>query len=125
MTETSEQPTLLLDEMDQPQVAVELRAQGFDVIAVSDTPTLRSASDDEVFRWAAENRRWVVTENIKDFRRLLIAAQSIGQPCAHLLLTSPHTFVRSRRNPGPIIAALAKWIKSDHGDIGNEDWLHP
>ncbi len=117
-------PTLLLDEMHHPGVAAELRKQGFDVIAVADTPSLRAATDAELFRWGATNNRWIVTENIKDFRRILIAAEESAELCARLIFTTPLAFPRSRRNLGPLITALSTWLTGGYKTAtGNEDWL--
>ncbi|MGH3452143.1 MAG: DUF5615 family PIN-like protein, partial [Haloechinothrix sp.] len=66
---SGEPPALLLDEMHHPKVAAHLRERGFDVVSVAENAEQRAANDAELFRWAAEQGRWVVTENIKDFRR--------------------------------------------------------
>ncbi len=93
--------------MFAPTIAVELRRRGFDVLAVAEDPQLRALSDAELYKWAAENRRRLVTENVKDFRRL--AATQTEQ--AGLLFTSSRTFPRSRRSVGLLIAALEAWLR--------------
>lgn len=123
---TDEPPKLLLDEMHHPLIAAQLRQRGYDVIAVADTAELRALSDAELFRWAAERKRCVVTENVKDFRRLVADADEAGGPCAHVVYTTPHTFPRSRRNLGPLLAALEKWLTAEPGfRVGYEHWLTP
>jgi len=118
--------SLLLDEMHAPVVAHVLRERGHDVLAVVDSPDLRALTDDEVFAWAAERGRRIVTENVKDFRRLLLRAGESGQHTAGLLLTSSRTFPRSRRNPGPFIDALDAWLRRpDAAKRPAEDWLRP
>ena len=101
---------LLLDEMSSPAVAAELRALGHDVIAVADRPDLRSKSDEEVFAWASADTRWLLTENVKDFRPIMLRALQAGQPGCGLLFTSSRAFPRSRKNPGPLINALHAWL---------------
>jgi predicted nuclease of predicted toxin-antitoxin system len=101
---------LLLDEMFSPAVAAELRALGHDVIAVADRPDLRSRSDAEVFAWASADERWLLTENVKDFRPIMLRALQAGSPCCGLLFTSGRAFPRSRKNPGPLIRALHAWL---------------
>jgi len=64
------QVALLLDEMFSPVIAGELRRRGFDVIAVAADPQLRSMTDKELFIWAGEKGRRIVTENVKDLRPL-------------------------------------------------------
>lgn len=116
---------LLLDEMHAPVVAATLRERGHDVIAVADEDELRALTDDELFRWASEHGRRIVTENVKDFAPL---ARQPGeaQPAATLLFTSSRTFPRSRRNPGPIIDALDAWLSAAASTKPSAaDWLQP
>lgn len=101
---------LLLDEMFSPAIAAELRQRGHDVIAVADRPDLRAKSDEEIFAWASAERRWLLTENVKDFRPIMLRVMSAGSPGCGLLFTSSRTFPRSRKNPGPLIKALHAWL---------------
>jgi len=111
---------LVLDEMFSPVIAAELRSRGFDVLAVADDPELRSMSDPELYEWATERDRRIVTENVKDFRPL--ARQEIAGP--GLLFTSTRAFPRSRRSIGLLIAALDAWFRrSDAALREPEDWL--
>jgi len=107
------QPTaarLLLDERFSPGIAAELRGLGHDVLAVADRPDLRSKSDEEIFAWTSAQKRWLLTENVKDFRPVLLRALQAGQPGAGILFTSSRVFPRSRKNPGPMIRALHAWL---------------
>ena len=101
---------LVLDEMFSPAIARELRELGHDVIAVADRPDLRSKSDEEIFAWASAERRWLLTENVKDFRPIMLRVLSAGSPGCGLLFTSSRAFPRSRKNPGPLINALHAWL---------------
>jgi predicted nuclease of predicted toxin-antitoxin system len=101
---------LLLDEMFSPAIAAELRALGHDVIAVADQPDLRSKSDAEIFAWASAEKRWLLTENVKDFRPIMLRALPAGAPGCGLLFTSSRAFPRSRKNPGSLIRALDAWL---------------
>ena len=101
---------LLLDEMFSPAVAAELRELGHDVTTVADHADLRSKSDEEVFAWASAERRWLLTENVKDFRPIMLRALQAGPPACGLLFTSSRVFPRSRKNPGPLIRALHAWL---------------
>lgn len=117
---------LLLDEMHAPLAAATLRERGHDVTAVADQLDLRAMSDEELFLWAGQVGRRIVTENVKDFAPLLRRAEQSGQPETPLLFTSSRTFPRSRRNPGPIIDALEAWLKDANGQVRPiEDWLRP
>jgi predicted nuclease of predicted toxin-antitoxin system len=103
---------LLLDEMFSPAIAAELRELGHDVIAITERPDLRSKSDEEVFAWASAERRWLLTENVKDFRPIMLRSLQAGPPGCGLLFTSSRAFPRSRRNPGPLIRALHTWLNA-------------
>ncbi len=101
---------LLLDEMFSPAIAADLRQIGHDVIAVADRPDLRSKSDEEIFAWASAEKRWLLTENVKDFRPIMLRTLSAGAPGCGLLFTSSRAFPRSRKNPGSLIRALDAWL---------------
>jgi hypothetical protein len=104
--------------MHAPVVSVTLRDRGYDVTAVADAMT-----DEELFGYAAAQCRRIVTENIKDFRRLLLRAGESGTATAGLLFTSSRTFPRTRRNPGPLIDALDAWLAvPDAANRPTEDW---
>ena len=96
--------------MFSPAIAAGLRHLGHDVIAVADRPDLRAKSDEEIFAWASAERRWLLTENVKDFRPIMLRALSGGPPGCGLLFTSSRAFPRSRKNPGPLINALHAWL---------------
>jgi predicted nuclease of predicted toxin-antitoxin system len=110
----SQQPDvrLLLDEMFSPGIAADLSELGHDVIAVADRPDLCSKSDEEVFAWASAEKRWLLTENVKDFRPIMLRALQAGPSDCGLLFTSARAFPRSRKNPGPLIRTLDAWLKA-------------
>ena len=85
---------LALDEMFSPAIAVALRDLGHDVIAVAERPELRAMTDDAVFAWAAGQGRWLVTENVKDFRPILLQALQAGTPILGLVFTTSRAFPR-------------------------------
>jgi predicted nuclease of predicted toxin-antitoxin system len=114
---------LLLDEMFSPAIAAELRELGHDVIAVAVRPDLRSKSDDEIFAWASAQKRWLLTENVKDFRPIMLRALQAGLPSCGLLFTSSRAFPRSRKNPGSLIRALDAWLATPPGPPVTESWL--
>jgi predicted nuclease of predicted toxin-antitoxin system len=113
---------LLLDEMFSPAIAAGLRELGHDVIAIADQPELRSKSDEEVFAWACADKRWVLTENVKDFRPILLRTLHGGMPACGLLFTSSRTFRRSRKNPGPLIGAVHAWLIAEPPAPSVTEW---
>ena len=114
---------LLLDEHYSATIAHALRERGHDVVAVVADPDLRGASDAEIFQWAAEHGRRIVTENIKDFRPLLMQAQASDGMTAALLLVSPRRFPRGRGDrSSAIVTALEAWLGAST-PRSVEDWL--
>lgn len=109
---------LLLDEMFSPALAEALRAEGFDVVAVAGHPVLASAPDADVASWAALEDRRIVTENVRDFARLV----DQDNPARRVLFTSSRRFPRSRRNPRPLVAALRAWLETP-SPSPPVDWL--
>lgn len=115
---------VLLDEMFSAQLAGTLRARGHDVIAVVEDPQLRALTDHDIFAWAASHGRRILTENVKDLRPLLPAAQEASEACADLLLASSRTFPRSRNNPAPLTDALDNWLTASATTTRSiEEWL--
>jgi hypothetical protein len=110
--------------MLSPAIAAELRDRGHDVIAVADRPDLRAKSDEEIFAWAGAEGRWLLTENVKDFRPIMFRALPGGPPGCGLLFTSGRAFPRSRKNPGPLINALHAWLTAGSpAPPVTESWL--
>jgi predicted nuclease of predicted toxin-antitoxin system len=117
---------LLLDEMFSPAIAAGLRELGHDVIAIANRTDLRSKSDEEVFAWASAEKRWLLAENVKDFRPIMLRALQSGPPGCQLLFTSSRAFPRSRKNPGPLIRALHTWLTTGPPALPvTESWLLP
>jgi hypothetical protein len=110
--------------MFSPAIAIALRDCKHDVVAVVERVDLRAATDEEVFAWAATEGRWLLTENVKDFRPILLRALQAGGVTAGLLFTSSRSFPRSRKNPGPLIDALHSWLRNGPPPAPlTEDWL--
>lgn len=116
---------LVLDEMFSPAIAAALRDLGHDVIAVAERGELRAMTDGEVFAWATSQGRWLLTENVKDFRPILLRAlQGETSITAGILYTSSRVFPRSRKNPGPLIQAVHAWLQDGPPEPPlTEDWL--
>jgi uncharacterized protein DUF5615 len=117
---------LILDEMFSPAIAAALRDLGCDVIAVAERGELRAMTDEEVFAWATSAGRWLLTENVKDFRPILLRALQAGAGTTGILCTSNRAFPRSRKNPGPLIQAVHAWMLTGPPEPPlTEDWLLP
>lgn len=85
---------LLLDEMWPPEIAVQLRHRGHDVVAVAERPELQGQRDEVIFATAQTEERALRTVNVIDYRPL--AAHEIEQRRSHngLILTSNRRFPR-------------------------------
>jgi predicted nuclease of predicted toxin-antitoxin system len=81
---------LLLDEMYAATLAEQLRARGHDVASVHDPEyrTLEGAPDEEIWTAAIADDRALVSENVRDFRRIEADALARGQPAARLIFTT-------------------------------------
>lgn len=126
MTAPSESIQLLLDEMFSQAIADALREKGHRVIALVERPEMRAMPDEEVYAWAAAKHCWLLTENVKDFRPIMLQTLQANTSTAGLLFTSSRTFSRSRQQIGPLIEALNAWLTEGppHPPI-IEDWLQP
>jgi uncharacterized protein with PIN domain len=114
---------ILLDEMWSPEIARQLRSRGFDVVAVVERSDLRSASDDDVLAVARLEQRVLLTDNVRDFRRI-VAAFADENSHAGLILTDRRRF--NRHDPrviGPIVTALSVLLDEDPDLTNREYWL--
>ncbi len=115
---------LALDEMFSPRIAEALCSRGRKVVAVAERLDLRAMTDDDLYAWAAAERCWLLTENVKNFRPIMLRALQAGGAATGLLFTSGRTFRRSRHNPGPLIVANDPWpVKGRPAPPLLEDWL--
>lgn len=123
---THDPVSLALDEMFAPRIAEALRERGQAVLAVAERDDLRAMADEDLYAWVAAQRCWLLTENVKDFRPIMLRALQSGSATAGLLFTSSRAFPRSRRNPGPLINALQAWLANGPPEAPViEDWLLP
>jgi hypothetical protein len=108
--------------MFSPVIAKQLRERKHDVNSVADDPQLRAMTDPELLAWAREHRRRIVTENVRDFRPLVVEDPT----GPGVLFTSSRMFPRDKRGVGRLIAALDAWItKAMSAEQSVEAWLEP
>ncbi len=97
----------LLDEDLNPAVSEAARALGLDVVGVHGIGRAGVAfSDDAQLRFAAVERRIMVTRNRDDFVRLTRDFFQAGEASFGVLVV-PHTL--PNRDPGRIARALKRW----------------
>lgn len=115
---------LLLDEMWPPEIAVQLRLRGHDVIAVAERQDLRGQPDAAIFAEAQAQGRAIVTENVADYRPLAAYELQVGRSHAGLVFTTNRAFPRhDERTPGRLVAALDDLLRSAAWSADREFWL--
>jgi hypothetical protein len=113
---------LLLDTHHSRRAAERLRQAGFDVVAAADDPMLAELSDDELLRYAASQRRALVTENAKDFDRIVRAWAAAGERHAGVIFTSPRRYHRGQTAyPHNLAGALEDVLAKP--DPPDSDWV--
>jgi hypothetical protein len=107
--------SLLLDEMFSGAIAEQLRAKGYDVLAVVTDPTLLGLPDDEILAYATDTGRALVTANIKDFMPLEARYRAASQTHAGLILVSPKTATSVSASPARYQSSSANPTRSSRG----------
>ncbi len=114
---------LLLDMHHSRRAAQRLRDQGHDVLAASDDPALCGLGDDELLRAATGEGRIVVTENARDFDRIVRSWSARGDHHSGVIFTSPRRFHRgSNAYPDNLVGVLTALL--DDPLDSTLDWIH-
>jgi len=117
-------PRFLLDENIHLAVAEGLRRLDFDVLHALEANLLK-ATDEEIMEIAVDQKRILVTRDIRDFGQLARLYLNIGRMFSGVLLVAPSI---AEKDPGALIHALEKWINK-YGNIdqisGGIAWLSP
>jgi hypothetical protein len=104
---------LLLDVHHSRLAAQRLTAAGYDVVAAADVPDLAALSDEELLRRAGAEERAIVTENAKDFDRIVRSWVATGEHHAGVVFTSPRRFHRGGvAYPENLIVSLTRLLAS-------------
>ena len=112
--------------MLSPAIGRALSARGHDVLTVAGHPERESLSDPDVLALARNERRAIVTNNIRDFRPLHIEAVLPGGPGHYGMIFMPGTYRRTKNDIGRIVAALEAKLGQYPGEedlINAEEWL--
>ncbi|HEX3460780.1 MAG TPA: DUF5615 family PIN-like protein [Acidimicrobiales bacterium] len=114
---------LLLDVHHSPAAAKRLRRRGHDVLAAADDARLLVLADEDLLRHCSIEGRAVVTENVKDFDRIIRVWSTTNEHHAGVVFTSPRRFHRGRLSyPEDLVVALAKLLSAPFDT--EEDWVH-
>lgn len=117
---------MLLDEMLSHRIARELRDRGHDADSVNGNRRLEALSDPEVLDLARQARRAVVTNNVRDFRRLHHAAVAPGGPGHFGIVFMASGYRRTKDDIGRIVSALEAVLQAHPGErdlMDREIWL--
>lgn len=113
----------MLDTHHSRLAAERLRTHGHDVIAAADDVVLASLTDEELLRAATRDGRAVVTENAKDFDRIVRAWSLSGEHHAGVVFTSPRRYRRATKAyPANLVAGLASLLSDPSAD--QVDMIH-
>jgi hypothetical protein len=107
---------LLLGEHYSPEIARQLRSKGHDVVAVVERADLIGLGDEELLRQMAQERRAIVTNNIKDFMPLASRLAVAGDQHHGLLFTSDKSMPRRSDAVGRFIDALDQFLQCHEGE---------
>jgi hypothetical protein len=114
---------LLLDVHHSRVAAERLRVDGYDVQAAADDPELAALPDEELLRRASSEGRAVVTENAKDFDRIVRSWVPTGEHHAGVIFTSPRRFHRGNNGyPENLIVAITRFLATP--SVAEHDWVH-
>jgi len=103
--------------------AQRLSDNGHDVLAASDDAGLAGLEDEDLLRVATGDGRVVVTENARDFDRIVRTWAARGEHHGGVLFTSPRRFHRgSKAYPENLVRALAELL--DDPPQSSVDWIH-
>ena len=113
---------LLLDTHHSPVVAQRLTADGHDVLAAAAVPELARLEDDDLLQAATQDGRPVVTDNARDFDRIVRAWAARGEHRSGVVFTSPRRYHRgSAAYPTNLVAALRDLLADPPAE--KTDWI--
>lgn len=115
---------LCLDEHFSPEIAKRLRRRGHDVVAVGERPELRGLADRDLLRWAAGERRALLTENAADFIPLVQEWAAAGEPHAGLVLSSSRSQPRSATTVPTFVRLLDRLLDERPEESALRDQVH-
>lgn len=104
---------LLLDEMLPAVIADQLRSRDHDVLAVDERPDLRGLPDDELFAYAQDDARAIVTYNRDDFLALDRRHRHAGRDHHGIVILHPRRFAQGNQTIGPLVTSLEAFLSAD------------
>ncbi len=90
-------------------MAAELRKRGHNVIAATERGELRRLGDAELLAAAVDERRAIVTEDVRHFAVLHLHYLSVGKAHFGIVYTHPRRFPRKHKS-GALLRTLDEWL---------------
>ena len=119
---------LLLDEHYDRRIAEQLRRRGHDVVAATERSDLLGLPDDELLARAHVDRRALLTEDVRDFTRLVRDAAASGVDHHGLVFAHPRALPRGSDTIGRFVSALDELLRLHPGEdalLNDYRWLTP
>lgn len=116
---------LLLDEHCASEIAVQLRASGYEAFTVSER-RLNGTDDETLLAFASSENSALLTNNARDFLPMVARWATSGQDHCGLLLTSDISMPRSKDNIGIYVRTLSELMQANPGARALENqvrWL--
>lgn len=114
---------VLLDVHHSPLAARRLRERGHDVLAAAEDRVLSALDDEELLRSSTRAGQVLVTENARDFDRIVRAWAAGNEHHGGLVFTSPRRYHRgSKAYPANLVRALARLL--DEEPQSAVDWVY-
>jgi nucleoside-diphosphate-sugar epimerase len=114
---------LLLDTHHSPAIAERLCADGQDVVAAATDPDLAALPDEDLLRVCVRDGRVLVTEDVKDFDRIVRTWSAAGEHHRGVIFTSARRFHRgSRAYPANVVRSLERLLAN--APAPEVDWVH-
>jgi predicted nuclease of predicted toxin-antitoxin system len=116
---------LLLDEHYSNEIAVQLRAAGYEAVTVSER-RLNGTDDEALLALASSEDSALLTNNARDFLPIVARWATSGRDHCGLLLTSDSSMPRSKDNIGRYVAVLGELMHANPGARALENrvrWL--
>ena len=114
---------LLLDVHHSPLAARRLRDKGHDVVAAAEDPILAALDDEELLHASTRSDRVLVTENARDFDRIVRDWAAAADHHGGVVFTSPRRYHRgSKAYPANLVRALTRLLDRPPGTT--LDWVY-
>lgn len=105
------------------RIAEQLRARGWDVRAIDESPELRGLSDPDVFAHAQREERAIATYNREDFLALDREYASRQREHHGIVILHPRRFPQGEQSIGKLLAALSKFVEAEPPYVSFIHWL--